>query len=127
MPATSLADKITLWKNLVGAVTPRLQEFPHLGNDHGELTTVVTTIEALVVEEDLHTARLREATRRRRDLERQGVDLRARLVTGLQSFFGKRSQELRQFGVDPLLPNVRRRREEEEVPQPPPADAGGEA
>ena len=126
MPVTSLADKVTNWKSLVAAVTPRLGEFPHLGEDHGELTTVVSSIEALVVEEDLHTMRLREATRRRRELEKQAVDLRGRLVTGLQSFFGKRSQELRQFGIDPLLPNTRRKKEEEPAP-PQPSEAVKEA
>jgi hypothetical protein len=73
-----------------------------------------------------HAARS-EAVLLDQPLERQGVDLRARLVTGLQSFFGKRSQELRQFGIDPLLPAVRRRREEGEQPQPLPAEAGVEA
>ena len=119
MPETSLADKITRWKSLGEAVAPRLDEFAHLQEDHTELLGAVRSIEALMVEEDLHNSRLRGATAKRRETEARCIDLAARVVTGLQSHFGKRSQELRQFGVEPLLPPDREKKAEAPPTSPP--------
>ncbi len=117
MPDTSLADKITRWKTLTDAVAPRLEEVPFLSDEHTDLRAAVEAIEALKVDEDLHTARLRTATERRREAEARCTDLAARITTGLQSHFGKRSQDLRQFGIGPLS---RRRRTKDEPPPAPP-------
>ncbi len=118
MPDASLADKITRWKTLTDAVAPRLEEVPHLSDEHTDLRSAVQLIEALKVDEDLHTARLRTATERRRETEARCTDLAARITTGLQSHFGKRSQELRQFAIEPLS---RQRRKKEEAPPATPA------
>lgn len=127
MPDSSLADKITRWKNLTATTTPRLGEFPHLSDEHAELLAAVQLIEALAVDEDLHTSRLRTATERRREAQERCVDLAARITNGLLSHFGKKSQELRQFGIGPLVPRARRKKGEAEPPAVPPAAAEGEA
>ncbi len=115
MPETSIADKVTRWKSLADAMRPRLEEFPHLKEEHGELVAAVEAIEALIVDEDAYTARLRDTIARRRETQTRCVDIASRCTMGLQSHFGKRSQELRQFGIGPL--SRRRRKKGEEEPE----------
>lgn len=121
MPEATLGEKLNRWKTLADAMAPPLDEFPHLRDDSLELRSAVQTIEALMVEEDLHESRLRGTTSRRREIEARCLDHAARIVTGLQSHFGKRSQELRQFGIDPLLPANRKKKDDEppSTPQTP--------
>lgn len=114
MPETSIADKITRWKSLADAMRPRLEEFPHLKEEHTELVTAVQSMEALIVDEDAFTARLRDTIVKRRDTQTRCVDIAARCITGLQSRYGKRSQDLRTFGIGPLS-RRRRKKEEEET------------
>ena len=56
MPQGSLADRVTRWRTLSDALAADLDEFPHLKDTHAEFHSAVTTIEALMVEEDQHTA-----------------------------------------------------------------------
>ncbi len=124
MPQGSLADRVTRWRNLSDALAADLDEFPHLKDTHAEFHSAVTTIEALMVEEDQHTAALRGANERRRGLETLCIDLAGRIVTGIQSVKGKRSKELLGFGIDPLRAGRKKREEEEEpdtAPEPPSA------
>ncbi|HEX5761038.1 MAG TPA: hypothetical protein VF121_17760 [Thermoanaerobaculia bacterium] len=113
MPETSIADKVTRWKTLADAMRTRLEEFPQLAEEHAELVGEVAKMEALIVTEDAFTARLRDTFAKRRETETRCLDMAARCTTGLQSHYGKRSQELRHFGIGPLLPRRKRKDEEE--------------
>jgi hypothetical protein len=117
MPQGSLADRVTRWRTLSDALAADLEEFPHLKDTHAEFHAAVSTIEALMVEEDQHTAALSVANTRRRELETRCIDLAGRIVTGIQSVKGKRNPELLGFGIDPLRAG-RRRREEEPDTEP---------
>ena len=124
MPQGSLADRVTRWKNLSDALAADLEEFPHLKDTHAEFHSAVTSIEALMVEEDRHTAALRGANDRRRELETRCIDLAGRIVTGIQSVKGKRSTELLEFGIDPLRAGRKKRAEEEPDTAPEAPSAG---
>ncbi len=128
MPNTSLADKLKAWQVCATAMAPQLEErLAHLGVEHTALLAVIQGIEAFLVEEELHRSNVHDTVRKRRELERQGTKLFGRIDFGLRSHHGKDSQELRQYGIDPLTPPTRRRRREEEPEPPatPPAAAGG--
>lgn len=113
MPETSIADKVTRWRSLADAMQSRIVEYPQLAEEHAELAAEVAKMEALIVTEDAFTARLRDTFAKRRETEIRCLDMAARCTTGLQSHYGKRSQELRHFGIGPLLPRRRRKDEEE--------------
>jgi hypothetical protein len=70
MPDTSLADKLKRWQTCISAMAARLEEIPHLKDEHSELSAVLQGIEAFLVEEELHNANLRATIRKRRELER---------------------------------------------------------
>lgn len=127
MADSSLADKVTRWKSLAKSLAHRLDEVPHLKKTHAELQAAVAAIETLMVDEDRYNGLLREAVQTRRDTEVLCIDLAGRIVTGVQSVFGKRSPELLQFGIDPLALGGGRRKAEEEEPPPapePPSPSG---
>jgi flagellar biosynthesis/type III secretory pathway ATPase len=120
MADASVAKKVTRWKTLAGALAPRLEEVPHLQEAHRELLADVKSIEDLMVEEELHTSRLRKATKKRKELEGRCLDLAGRLVDGLQSHLGKRNEELLEFGIKPLAAGGGRKKKEGETPAPAP-------
>ena len=125
MPNSSLADKLKFWQTCLSAMAPHLEKMEHLRDEHTDLTTVLQGIERLLVEEEGHNSNLRETVRKRRDLERQGRELFGRIDFGLRSHHGKKSQELRQYGIDPLAEPTRRKKEDEAKKQPAPAAAAG--
>jgi hypothetical protein len=81
-----------------------------------------------LVEEDGHSSSVHDTVKKRQALERQGRKVYGRIDSSLRGHHGKDSQELRQYGLDPLSPPTRRRRrgegEEEEPPATPVAASG---
>jgi hypothetical protein len=78
------------------------------GGDLQSLTDFQSQLEAwlnearaLEVQQELDTSRLRKTTELRRQIRRRGVDLRGRAAAHLQGHFGKKSQDLREFGLQP--------------------------
>jgi hypothetical protein len=134
MPNTSIADRLRTWQTCTQAMAPRLGDFEFLRDEHTELSSILAEVQQLLVEEDRHEGELRKAVRRRQQLDQRGRDLYGRIDVGLRSHFGKKSQELRQFGLEPLAEPRRRGAAEtppppagEEPPPPePPAPAAGE-
>jgi len=125
MPNSSLADKLKLWQTCLSAMEPHLEKMEHLRDEHTELATVVQGIARFLVDEEGHNFNLRETIRKRRDLERQGRELFGRIDFGLRSHHGKKSQELRQYGIDPLAEPTRRKKEDEALKPPAPVAAAG--
>lgn len=123
MPNASLADKLKVWQTCLSAMQPRLEKLVHLQGEHAGLLAVIQEIERLLVVEEEHNFNLRETVGKRRELERQGRELFGRIDFGLRSHHGKKSVELRQYGIDPLAEPTRRRKKGEPPPEKPPAPA----
>jgi hypothetical protein len=123
MPLSSRADRLTYWKGLVDSMTPRLEEFAHLKEEHGVLREQSELAAALTVEADRLNGLLREVNQKLKEAEKRCQDYAARCVNGLQSHLGKRSPELRQFGIGPLTAGRRKKEEEPPAPTTPPAPA----
>jgi hypothetical protein len=125
MPNASLADKLKVWQTCLSAMQPRLEKLVHLQGEHAELLAAIQEIERLLVVEEEHTFNLRETISKRQELERQGRELFGRIDFGLRSHHGKKSVELRQYGIDPLAEPTRRKKEDETKKPPAPAAAAG--
>ena len=123
MPDTSLADKLKTWQTCTSAMAPRLEQLEHLRKEHTDLLAVIQGIQSFLVEEEGHSSNLRDTVRKRRELERQGRELYGRIDFGLRSHHGKKSQELRQYGLDPFAEPSRRRKKGEEQEKTPPRAA----
>lgn len=105
---TVFGRKVTNWELSSTNLKPRLPEMPHLQPLIEELDGII--VEAKVVDSEQEKARgqLRELTRRRRDSERRGQDVRRRINAVLRGSFGFTSEQLIQFGIDPEPPKIPR-------------------
>ncbi|HEX9945505.1 MAG TPA: hypothetical protein VGG03_26120 [Thermoanaerobaculia bacterium] len=119
----TFGDKISNWKVTGTNMAPHLQEMPHLQAIHTELQAVIAEAEAHDAEQETARGRLRELTAKRREIERRGERLRARVAAHLKGTFGYTSEQLIQFGLNPLKTVGRKRPERKkksaEAPAPP--------
>lgn len=107
--ATVFSGKITNWDLLNTNLKPYLEEMPYLQPIQAELESVISTGRVLDSEQEVARAQLRELTRRRQDLEKQGESLRRRVASHLRGTFGFTSEQLIKFGVNPRPIRVRRK------------------
>lgn len=119
MAANSFADKVAEWEHLIGSMAAHLEEMPQVTGHHAALADLLAEIKAIDREQDLHRARLRDATKRRRETMLRGIDLRNRLVAAAQSHLGVTNPMLVELGIPP-----RERRKKKRGEEPP---ANGEA
>ncbi|HEX5757709.1 MAG TPA: hypothetical protein VF121_00800 [Thermoanaerobaculia bacterium] len=79
---------------------------------------LIEEIRGLITEADKHEAALREATRRRLELEGLTAELHGRIVFALRARYGKRSPQLHAFGIQPHAMRGERQRERDEAAEP---------
>ena len=119
----TFGDKLSNWKVTGTNLAPHLQEMPHLQPIHADLQALIAEAEAHDAEQEIARARFRELSAKRRDIERRGQRLRARLAAHLKGTFGDTSEQLIQFGLNPLKTVGRKRPERKkksaEAPAPP--------
>jgi hypothetical protein len=116
----TFGDKVGNWKVTRTNMVPHLQEMPHLQPLHAELEGVITEAEAHDAEQEVARGRLRELSAKRREIERRGEGLRARVAAYLKGAFGYTSEQLVQFGVNPLKTTGRKRPERKKSAEAPP-------
>ncbi len=122
MAGITFSKMVTNWDHLSGAVKPRLEELPDLTEPQQTLERLATEARALLLEQETLKGQLRQAVRRRKELETAGEDARSRLAALVQGKLGLRNETLIGFGIAPRL--KRRRKAKEEVPpkEVPPAE-----
>jgi hypothetical protein len=118
MPGISFARMTSDCELMKAALEPLLTEMPHLAAEHDELGTFLTRARDLGFQQENLKGQLRQVTRLRQELERQGQDLRSRVAAQLRGKLGFKNETLLQFGVPP-----RRQRRRPEVSLKKPAAA----
>lgn len=121
MAGITFSKMVTNWDHLSGAVKPRLEELPDLTEPQQTLERLTAEARALMLEQETLKGQLRQAVRRRKELETAGEDARSRLAALVQGKLGLRNETLIGFGIAPRL--KRRRKAKEEVPPAEPAAA----
>lgn len=123
----TFGDKVGNWKVVNTNLEPHLQEMPHLQPLHTEMDGLITEAEAHDAEQEAARGRLRQLAAKRRDIERRGQALRSRMAAHLKGTFGYTSEQLIQFGLNPLKTTGRKRPERKkktaEAPAPAPTAA----
>ena len=121
----SLGDKLKSWRSLFESMKLHPEEVAFLGEEQAELGRHLEEIEDLITQIDKHEAGLREATRRRLEVERLAAELHGRIVFGLRARYGKRNPLLHGFGIEPHAERGARKREKEKKEEPAEAPAAG--
>jgi chromosome segregation ATPase len=106
MPGISFSKKVGRWELLNAALKGHLSELPELAHVQAELEQLIDTAKAAEREQSELRGKLQRASRLRRQMEIQSLDLRQRLAEELRGKLGADSQVL------PLCsPEPRRARE----------------
>ena len=113
MQAKLYSGRITVWDVLVKTLEARVEEWSFLKPLYQELLALVEESKAIVVQQEAARAQLHDAISKRRALEKRGAELRTRLAAHLKAQLGFRSEQLRQFGLNPLVRSRRQPAEEE--------------
>src|SRR4051812_34777658 len=87
------------WKLLANAVRPLLEQAPELTEQQARLEELIREADGLVNQQEEMRAKLRQATHRRQEVEREAEDLRMRITAALQNRFGFGSDALLTYGV----------------------------
>jgi hypothetical protein len=119
----SFGEKISNWKVIQTNLQPHLPEMPHLQPIEADLVTLISKAEALDSLVELARQRRSELARDRRDLARQGDNLRARAAAHLKGSFGFTSEQLIQFGLSPIKSAGRKRKKKADKPTDPATQA----
>ena len=105
-----MKEKIVILTKLYDTLEPALQELPHLARDHAAMGSVVSRARDLESLQHQAEGELRRINRERSDLEKEGRELRNRVVNALRGALGPDSPELVKYGIRPRPLMVRRRR-----------------
>ncbi len=108
--APRFKEKIVTLTTLHDNLTPRLQEMPHLANDHAAIGDLITQARDLENRQDLALGELRVINRQRSDMAKQGRNLRSRVGLILRGTFGVDNAELLKYGFSPRAKAVRSKR-----------------
>ncbi|MFL6292889.1 MAG: hypothetical protein ACJ759_18500 [Thermoanaerobaculia bacterium] len=108
------SGKVTAWDVLVTTLEDRLDEWSFLRPLYQELLSLVAESKAIVIQQEAARAQFHEAIGKRQNLEKRGAELRSRLAAHLKAQLGFRNEQLRQFGLNPVL-RTRRQPVEEKV------------
>lgn len=115
MPGISFARIVSDCELMKAALEPLLSEMPHLAAEHDELGAFLIRARDLGLQQEDLKGQLRQVTRLRRELERQGQDLHSRVAAQLRGKLGFKNETLLRFGV---LPRRQRRRPEDPLKKP---------
>ena len=119
----SIGERLILWRRLFDGLTAHPEDAAALETEHAELGRYLEEIEDQMYQADKHEAGLREANRRRLELEGQIAELHGRIAFLLRGRYGKRNNHLHGFGLEPQGvrgPNRRKRAATPAEPAEPP-------
>jgi hypothetical protein len=114
--ATSQADVIKQWQNLVSALADNIGDLPHLTTRFTKLQGILGDTIAVVQEQAAARADKQDASRRLEALLTEGQKVAAFLRVGIREQYGPQSEKLAEFH---LLPRRNRRTAATTEPKPP--------
>lgn len=97
----SLGERLKTWRSLFEGMKAHPEDAAALEKEHAELGRVLKEIGEQMYLADKHEAGLREANRRRVELEAQAAELHGRIASLLRGRHGKRNPLLHGFGLEP--------------------------
>ena len=124
----TIGERLVTWRRLFDGLKEHPEDVAELAKEHAELGRYLDEIEDQMQQANKHEAGLREANRRRLELERQIAELHGRIAFLLRGRYGKRSNDLQGFGLEPhgvRGPNKPKQAEKADKAAEPPA--GGPA
>lgn len=110
----SLGDRLKTWRGLFEGMKAHPEEAAFLGQEQAELGRYIEELDDLLYQAGKHEAGLREATRRRQEVEALVAELHGRIVFALRGRYGKRNNMLHGFGIQPHGVRGPRQQEREE-------------
>ena len=123
----SIGERLVTWRKLFDGLQAHPEDAAELEKEHAELGRCLEEIQEQMYQADKHEAGLREANRRRLELETQTAELHGRIALLLRGRYGKRNNHLHGFGLEPhgvRGPNKRPRAKKADKaaePEPPPS------
>ncbi|HEV2851676.1 MAG TPA: hypothetical protein VHC97_02620 [Thermoanaerobaculia bacterium] len=121
MAGISFAKTVSDCELMKDALEPHLTEMPHLAEEHGELAAFLAEVKSLNARQKDLTGELRQITRRRKEAELRGQDLRSRVAALIRGKLGFKNETLLKFGIPPRR-KTRRKTAEEPTVKPAPAE-----
>jgi len=103
-------ENLVIWRTMLANLAPRLDEMPHLREQHAALSALVEHAEKLEAQQSRFKAKLRRVNQERTAAALAGRRLRNRIAAGLKGVLGPESPQLIAFGVPPRPENQRRHR-----------------
>ncbi len=100
--ATSQADVIKLWQDLVSALADNIGDLPHLTTRFTKLQGLLGDTLAVVQEQAAARAEKQDASRRLEGLLSEGQKVATFLRAGVREHYGNRSEKLAEFHLVPL-------------------------
>lgn len=107
MPRRSYAHVVADWERTLGAIDVRQTDLEHLGVLRPQLAAALEELKKSIAQQSERLTQYRLATRSVEELLKVGQDLSDRLRNGIRMKFGRRAEELLEFGLQPLRPQVR--------------------
>jgi hypothetical protein len=122
MATITLAKLISDWELLNAALQPHLTDMPYLKDKATELEGLIAEAKGMDTKQQDLRGSLQETVRQRKDLEKRGKVLQARLAAHLRASLGFDNQTLLGFGVKPRRPRKKKAPADTST-QPPPETA----
>jgi hypothetical protein len=113
-------DIFIRWDKLAANIRPYLADMPQATADHSRFDALLTRIRTSFHEQEVHTRRIAELIRLRKDDMVEARDLRNRLTAQLQGRFGLDSERLLEFAIKPRKRAARRKVKDDQAPLPEP-------
>jgi hypothetical protein len=118
-----IGERLILWRRLFDGLAAHPEDAAALAEEHAELGRYIEEIEDQMLQADKHEAGLREANRRRLELERQITELHGRIAFLIRGRHGKSNPLLHGYGLEPhgvRGPKPRKRAATPAEAEPPP-------
>jgi chromosome segregation ATPase len=94
------SDKTTRWESLLTSIATA-PDLAHTEAERAELAQLLSQAKQLEAQLNVLRAQASEITRRRREVDQQGEELRRRLDTTIKGKYGQKSNKLKEFGLMP--------------------------
>ena len=95
-------NRVNGWDQTATAVEANAADLPHLEMPRNQLAGFSAEVKSLIVQQGALTASKQETTRRVQKLMRDGDVLVDFLRTGVRQRYGKESEKLAEFGLQPF-------------------------
>jgi hypothetical protein len=122
MAGISFAKTVSDCELLKDALEPHLTDMPHLTGERDELVAFLTEVKSLNARQKDLTGELRQITRRRKETELRGQDLRSRVASQIRGKLGFKNENLLAFGIPPRRKPRRKKTDEEPTVKPVPTE-----